>query len=418
MINAFVLPNMITLGIIFIIFCLGAFWTVVYINYRKRIRRKSPLSGFMPNISVLIPAFNEEKNIASVLSSVLSSNYPKNKMEIIVVDDGSKDRTAEIAKVFPVKVLSLKKNMGKIFALNQGIHTASNEVLLTLDADIEIEPSAIKRMVQYFKDPAVGAVSGIYKSKKIHDFASRPLKYILEKAQALEYLGFALSRKQQEVMESILVVPGSIAAYRKSVLLEVGKFDSDTIIEDYDMTIKIHKAGYKVRCDKDAVGWVVAPQTLKSLIRERYRWYRGGLQVIKKHFDMFKFTKIGAITALWALEIFSMTLQLLMAGIVYYRFTYLLTNYTINQLIEMALTPPTLALIDPYFITTLGLTVALIVMGLFTTYISIKMNNDSKRKMFLYPIMVIYNTILFFIWIKALVQEAAKTKCVWIKAEN
>jgi cellulose synthase/poly-beta-1,6-N-acetylglucosamine synthase-like glycosyltransferase len=400
-----------------IVLSIGTFWLFVYINYRRRIKLKFSDKGYLPKISIVIPAYNEEKNIAHTLKSILNSDYPKKKMEIIVINDGSTDKTASIIKKFPVKLISLKKNIGKIAVLNKGIKAAKEKIILTIDSDIEVEPHTIKRMVQYFKDKKVGAVSGIYKSKKIHNFFSSPFKYILEKLQSLEYLGFVLSRKQQEMLDSILVVPGSIAAYRKSVLKKIGGFDDDTLIEDYDTTIKIHKVNYKIRCDKNAIAWVVAPQSLKSLIRERNRWYRGGIQVIKKHRDMFSLTKLGAVTAIWALEVFGMALQLVVFFLVYFKLVYMLMNYSPVQIAQMVFNF-TVGFSSDYVQIMIKIGIILALMGLTTTYISIKINNESIRKILLYPFMTVYNSMLFFIWLRALIKELTGSKNVWVKAES
>jgi cellulose synthase/poly-beta-1,6-N-acetylglucosamine synthase-like glycosyltransferase len=364
---------------------------------------------------VIIPAYNEGGNISNALKSIFKSNYPKDKMEVIVVDDGSTDNTAKIAKEFPIKLVSYKQNKGKVFALNKGIAAAKNDIIITTDADTNFEPQSIGLLVKHFKDKRVGAVAGVYKAKSLNP-VKNIFKFIFEKIQALEYLGFILIRKQQEMLNAILVVPGSIAAYRKDALLKVGGFTDDTVIEDHDMTIKMHNAGYKVKCDKDAMAWVTAPQTLGALLRERIRWYRGGFQVIKKNKSMFR-NRLGAITGIWAADIFGMLLQFTVLGLVMTKLAYYLMNYPIDVLLlnlRMLLTH-LLSLQFNFFDTFSLLTMALMIVSFMNMTISIKLSNDSLIKLFLYPVIMVYSSFLFAIFLKSFYDEFIKKKPIsWL----
>ncbi len=404
--------------VMFLIVFVSMFWLSIYAVYRRRIHTFSRKASFLPNLSVIIPAYNEEKNISNVLRSIFKTDYPKNKMEVIVVNDGSTDKTAEVVKSFPVKLISYKENKGKVYALNKGIGLVKNDIIITTDADTEIESQSIGLLVRHFKDKKVGAVAGVYKARKIASIKNI-FKYLLEKIQSLEYLGFILIRKQQEMLNAILVVPGSIAAYRKEALLKAGGFTDDTVIEDHDMTIKLHKVGYKIKCDKNAMAWVTAPQSVRSLIRERMRWYRGGLQVIKKNRDIFR-NRIGAITGIWSADLLGMMLQFTILGlitsrIVYYLFTYPLDAILLNIRMFLA---HLLTLQWNLFDTFSLLTVALMIISFVNMTISIKLSNDSLTKLFLYPATMVYATFLFGIFLKSFYDELIKKSPItWLKAE-
>lgn len=394
------------------------FWLGLYFVKRKEITKKSKIRKFFPKLSVIIPAYNEENNISTILKSIFKSIYPRNKLEIIVVDDGSTDNTAKIAKKFPVRLISYKQNKGKVHALNKGVSHAKGDIVITTDADAKIGPKTLALLTQHFKDSRVGAVSGIYKAFKKFSWKN-PIGYLLEKFQTIEYFGFSLIRKQQEALNAVLVVPGSIAAYRKSVINEVNGFEDDTVIEDYDMTIKIHKAGYKVKCEKDALAWVVAPQTVKSLIRERTRWYRGGLQVIfRKHSDAFR-TRLGAVTFIWILEAFGMILQFLILSLAAADVTYKFITYGLYELLLnlklwlLSLLQLNLQIFDILLITSF----ILFTVGLINTTISMNLLRESKRKLLLYPMMMVYTTFLMFIFIKSFFQELLRKDMKWVKAE-
>ncbi len=405
-----------------VVFGMGIFWLYIYTSNRKSINKKNRKLSFFPKISIIIPAYNEEKHIGTALKSIFSSNYPRKKMEVMVIDDGSKDNTVKIANKFPVRIVKHKKNMGKIFALNNGIRKAKNEVIVTTDADTILRKNTIGLLVQSFTDPKVGAVGGIYKAIRRYSFKKNPFKYLLERLQSLEYFGFSLIRKEQEVLNSILVIPGSVAAYRKSALKKVGGFDYDTVIEDYDITLKMHKAGYKVRCDKNAVAWVLAPQTIKSLVRQRTRWYRGGLQVLKKHFDIMH-TRVGAVTFVWGFEIMNMLLQVV---VFFMALIHLSGRIATNTLIDFLITLKYWAV--SLFSLKFGLLSGLVLIGLFlftigtiNTAISIKIHGSSMKKMLLIPFMMFYSSFLALIFIKSFFQEIFGKKIQFIgsmKAES
>ncbi|MFQ5836469.1 MAG: glycosyltransferase family 2 protein [Candidatus Bathyarchaeia archaeon] len=256
-------------------------------RHEKKEGSSSPRSSF-PLVTVIVPAYNEEKAIGKTVKALLKLSY-LNK-EIIIVDDGSTDKTLEIARSYVkddvLKVLT-KPNGGKWDALNTGIKTANGEFIVCIDADTLLDQNAIQHLVKHFEDSKIGAVAGNVK------VGNR--RGVVTKLQALEYIvGINLFRRSEAYFQKVTVVPGPIGAFRASLLKEVGLFDGDTFAEDADVTLKILKAGYKTVFEPQAIGYTEAPNTMTAVAKQRYRWYRGSLQCLSKHKDMAFNRKYGS----------------------------------------------------------------------------------------------------------------------------
>jgi len=282
----FAIRNLVTLG--------GAY-------LHKRREKKDSGSDFTdrtPLVTVIVPAYNEEKAISKTVEALLSLSYP-NK-EVIIVDDGSTDRTLEVARSFAkgdlVKVVT-KPNGGKWDALNTGIKGAKGEFIVCIDADTLLDQDAIQHLIKHFRDPNIAAVAG---NVKVGNRSG-----ILTKLQALEYVvGINLHRRSEARLQNVTVVPGPIGAFRVSVLKEIGLFEGDTFAEDADITFRILKAGYKTVFEARAFGYTEAPKSMTSLAKQRYRWYRGSLQVLSKHKDMTfnkKYGRTGTFVMPWTI---------------------------------------------------------------------------------------------------------------------
>jgi len=229
-------------------------------------------------VSVLVPAFNEERVIEGSVRRVLASEQVQ--LEVIVIDDGSVDRTAEIVRTAfanepRVHLLSLP-NGGKAHALNQGIRLSKGDVIIALDADTQFEPLTIARLARWFADNDVGAVAGNAKvGNKIN---------LVTRWQAIEYVTAQnLERRALDQLGAITVVPGAVGAWRRSALDSVGGYPVDTLAEDQDLTIAVQRKGWLVAYDIDAVAWTESPETFKALSKQRFRWAFGTLQCLWKH---------------------------------------------------------------------------------------------------------------------------------------
>lgn len=231
-----------------------------------------------PTVSVIIPAFNEERVIVASVRRVLASDYPG--IAVIVADDGSKDRTsALIAEAFaddPRVTLLTLPNGGKAAALNRALARASSEVVIALDADTQFEPDTIAHLTRWFADPAIGAVAG--------DARVGNRVNLVTRWQAIEYITAQnLERRALAGFDAMTVVPGAVGAWRRTALESVGGYPENTLAEDQDLTIAIQRAGWRVTYDPRAVAWTEAPESFRALARQRYRWAFGTLQCLWKH---------------------------------------------------------------------------------------------------------------------------------------
>lgn len=262
--------------------------TAINVSTSLAYRSKVKAGVNQPLVSIIVPAFNEGKVIQKTIRSLLQLTYPSK--EIIIVDDGSTDDTYKLAveagEGYNVKVLS-KPNGGKWSALNKGVESARGEIIVCIDADTQLDRNAIEYLVKHFDDNRVAAVAGNVKAGNRDN--------LLTKLQALEYVtSINIQRRGEAYLSKLTVVPGPLGAFRKSVLKEVGMYSPDTFAEDADLTLSILKAGYKIKYEPKALGYTQVPYNFKDLAKQRYRWYRGLLQAMKKHKDMLFNSKYGS----------------------------------------------------------------------------------------------------------------------------
>lgn len=255
-----------------------------------------------PPISVLIPAFNEEKVIAKTIRALLASDYP-GSMEILVIDDGSTDGTATTVQSFSDSRVRLitQKNAGKAHALQRGVEESKSEFLIFVDADTQFEKDALRYLVTSCQNPKVGAVSGHARVGNLQTFLAR--------CQDLEYVcGFNLDRRAYAAWNCITVAPGAISVVRKSAIVAAGGFSYETLAEDTDLTLSIHKAGYRIEYQSEAVAHTEAPETYPTLARQRFRWAYGTLQCAWKHRDIIfnpQFKALGwfSLPGIWFFQV-------------------------------------------------------------------------------------------------------------------
>ncbi|PXA99739.1 polysaccharide deacetylase [Nostoc sp. 3335mG] len=242
-------------------------------------RRERPVPPeYQPSVSVIIPAYNEERVIADSVARVLASDYPG--LQVIVADDGSRDATSAVVRERfaddPRVTLLTLVNGGKAAALNRALLQAEGEVIIALDADTRFEPTTIARLARWFADPALGAVAG--------DARVGNRVNLVTRWQAVEYITAQnLERRALAGFDAMTVVPGAVGAWRRAALDAVGGYPEDTLAEDQDLTIAIQRAGWRVTYDPNAVAWTEAPETFKALAKQRYRWAFGTLQCLWKH---------------------------------------------------------------------------------------------------------------------------------------
>ncbi len=245
-------------------------------HHTRLTRRAEQVVDYTPSVSILVPAYNEEVGIERAIRSLADSDYPQ--LEILVVDDGSTDRTAEIVASLRLDRLRLirQDNGGKASALNIGMQFGDGEVLVMVDGDTVFEADTIRNLVRPLADPEVGAVSG---NTKVGN-----RRGLLGRWQHIEYVtGFNLDRRMYEVLQFTPTVPGAIGAFRRDALEEVGGMSGETLAEDTDVTLAIGRTGRRVMYAEQARAWTEAPSTLGGLWRQRYRWSYGTMQAVWKH---------------------------------------------------------------------------------------------------------------------------------------
>lgn len=248
---------------------------------RFRRRKQRDDGTFQPAVAVLIPAYNEEKVIERTVRSVLASDY-KN-LRVIVIDDGSKDRTYQVAcesfaddiAAGRVTVLT-QQNSGKAHALNFALTHVTEEFFVGIDADTIIAHDAISYLVPNFKDSALGAIAGNAKvGNKVN---------LWTRWQALEYITSQnFERRALNMFSAVSVVPGAIGMWRTGAVREAGGYHVNTVAEDADLTMALLQDGYKVEYEDRAIAYTEAPTTANGLMRQRFRWSFGILQAVYKH---------------------------------------------------------------------------------------------------------------------------------------
>ncbi|MFG2790515.1 bifunctional polysaccharide deacetylase/glycosyltransferase family 2 protein [Streptomyces sp. NPDC048419] len=249
-------------------------------HYRLRNRRRFSWGPPVTRpVSVIVPAYNEKECIANTLESLSRSTHP---IEVIVVDDGSTDGTSAIAReaayalgMTNVRVIR-QENAGKPAALNNGVRSASCDIVVMMDGDTVFEPETVRRLVQPFADPEVGAVAG---NAKVGNRDT-----VIGAWQHIEYvMGFNLDRRMYDLLRCMPTIPGAIGAFRREAVLQVGGMSEDTLAEDTDITIAMHRAGWRVVYQEHAKAWTEAPASLGQLWSQRYRWSYGTMQALWKH---------------------------------------------------------------------------------------------------------------------------------------
>jgi cellulose synthase/poly-beta-1,6-N-acetylglucosamine synthase-like glycosyltransferase/peptidoglycan/xylan/chitin deacetylase (PgdA/CDA1 family) len=289
---------------------------------RRPHRKASP--GFNPRVAVLIPSYNEEKVIVRTIRSVLNSDYEN--LHVIVIDDGSSDRTFEVARdayaaeiaAGRVQVLT-KANGGKAAALNYALDRLSEDIYVGIDADTVIAPDAISKLLPHFEDPLVGAVAG---NAKVGNRVNLWTRW-----QALEYITSQnFERRALDLFHVVTVVPGAIGAWRTAPVKAVGGYPINTVAEDADLTMALLELPLKVVYEDRSLAFTEAPIDMNGLMRQRFRWSFGILQAIWKHRLAFVRNKAMGLFALPNILVFQMLLPLVspfidvmfLAGVVHY----------------------------------------------------------------------------------------------------
>jgi len=346
-----------------------------------------------PKISVIIPAYNEEKVIANTIEGLLETKYPKK--EIIFVDDGSKDKTLEIASQYKDKIKVLhKENGGKATAINYGVLYSTGEIIVIVDADTIIGRQSLKEIVKGFEiNEHVAAVAGNIKVRNRTNW--------ITKCQALEYItGIQIVRRAFDVFGSITIVPGALGAFKKSFLKEAGAYGKETIVEDFDQTIKLLKAGLITQGSAKATAYTEAPNTIRDFVAQRKRWYRGNIQVLKRHSDALTNPRYGYLQKL--------------------SLPYLFLGMVITPIIGFTATANAILGVimgDGWYV--FQVMMIFTIVHYLMTSLALRIDGEDQRLLGYAGFLVFgFKQIVDFLLLKAIIEQLTKSKATWTSAQR
>ncbi len=266
-------------------------WMLGALGFHRRFERQEgagsppPLLQPTPPVSILIPCFNEGENVEETIAHAIAVDYPE--FEVIAINDGSRDRTGAILDALTdrydrLRVVHLAENQGKAMALQSGALLARSELLICIDGDALLDPRAIPWLVRHFqRNPRIAAVTG---NPRIRNRTT-----LLGRIQVGEFSSIVgLIKRAQTLFGALFTVSGVITAFRRSAVHSVGYWSPDMLTEDIDITWKLQRQGWQVVYEPHALVWILMPETLSGLWKQRLRWAMGGAQVLLKNLDLLR----------------------------------------------------------------------------------------------------------------------------------
>jgi len=385
------------------------FWLLVLIEKGTKEEKKS-LRKY-PHVTICVPAYNEETNIKATINSLLSLDYPKDKINIIVVNDGSTDRTKDVVKKIIKEnkdrkiILINQKNKGKAAALNKALSLTKTEFFITLDADSIVNKKALKIILPYFKNRNIAAVLPTIKVLEKNT--------IIQKIQYCEYLINFFLKKLMSYLNVINVTPGPFSVYRTKIIKKLGGFDEKNLTEDMEMALKIQKAHYKIIQIIGVDVLTKAPKTFKQFYKQRNRWYKGSILNLVKYREMIFRKRYGdlglfQLPMIFISALFSVTLFLIFIFVIFLK--PLIQRVRALSLIHFDITPLIKYGLSNFSWLNLNLTpmfygLMILIIGLIFIYISYKHHKESLKKsrldIFLY--LLIYPFVISIIWLGVII---------------
>lgn len=378
--------------LIFLSLYVQVFFLVTFLENKKKIvtRKGSIKLSFYPAVTVIVPCWNEEKTIVKTVQSLLDLNYPQDKLEIFLVDDGSADNTWAVIKTFEkysnIKIFK-KENGGKHTALNLGLENLKTDFIGCLDADSIADKESLVRIMSYFeKDETTMAVAPSI-------IANNPTT-IIQHAQKAEYYMAVYVKKMLAFLGAIHVTPGPLTIFRKRVFDELGPYRHAHNTEDMEIAYRMQKNHYKIEQCNDAYVYTNTPTTVYKLYKQRLRWIYGFLNntidyrgvILKKKYGNFSmFTLPSGIVSVFAAS------YLFFKGIIF------LSNFIYNKFIQVQAVGIDYSLsfapkFDPFFINThffLFITIILYSLVIFSMILG--------RKLILGKWSVSFDMVYFFV---------------------
>ncbi|MDO5683314.1 MAG: glycosyltransferase family 2 protein [Propionibacteriaceae bacterium] len=383
----------------------------VAFEFRERRRAQRGDTGLLPShpawsprVSVVVPAYNEERVIGGCLRSILDCGYPN--LEVIAVDDGSKDRTLALLLRFArgerrLHVLR-QDNAGKGAALNRGIEYATGEILMLVDADGQFGPDTIPEMLRAFTDDRVAAVCGSDRPVNLDRVQTRFLAVI-------SHVGTGLVRRALHMLGCLPVVSGNVGAFRRSALLAVavdgmGPLRTDTLGEDLELTWRLHRAGYRVAFAPHAVVHAESPSTLHGLWKQRVRWARGLLQSLWLHRDMIGRPRFG---------VFGMWLAYTVLAMVWLPITQVVGTIALPIAWGAGLWSPPASLMAAFLGSGVALTAVFLIVA-----VALDRTPQDLRHSWTLPLWPVYSVLMSATLIKGLAQELTRAPNQWNKLDR
>lgn len=374
-----------------------AYWPLA-IWFEVRVSRKWTSEAYLPTVSVVVPAYNEELVIENCISSILASDYPN--IQLLLVDDGSSDGTLAVMRQFgqhPAVTVISQKNAGKAAALNNGLERATGEVVLCVDADGVFKADTIKQMVEPFRDPRVGAVCGNDSPVNLNSLQTHLLSILAR-------VGTGFVRRALSEVNCLPIVAGNSGAFRKETLQQTGPFLDGFIGEDLELTWRVHRAGYRVHFQPRAIIYAEVPSSLRSLWKQRVRWARGLLQTARIHRDMYFRPRFG---------LFGYFLPVNLLRMIGVPLLQLLAMALLLLLLLLGQNPLPAGFVAIFL--WLGLGVAII-----TAVLAVALDRawNELRYLYVLPLWVPYSLLMSAIMFWAIVLELRGTEAKWNKLER
>jgi cellulose synthase/poly-beta-1,6-N-acetylglucosamine synthase-like glycosyltransferase len=388
----------------FVMLFVSIFWFITFLTAEKK--KIMNIKKF-PQLTIIVPAYNAESKIRQCIGSLISQKYPG--LKIIIVDDGSTDRTGKIARAYAKKHRNIKylkkKNSGKASALNYGLRHVNTELFGFLDSDTYLSENALKNMVGYFGSD-VGAVTASIKPERVEN--------TIERLQKVEYLISSFTRKLMSHINSLYYTP-AFAIYKTGVIKELGGFDENNLTEDLEIGLRLKKNGYDIENSIEDCAYTEIPNNFKVLFRQRIRWYRGFIYNTKKYSSMLFSRKHGDLGIL-VLPMQYIILALIIPFLLYS--IYDIGTVVFQKAVDLYLTGFDLSYINATSdIIIISPTTFFVLAFVVSFFIMIKLSKDkigsniSKLDYIVY--LIVYPFINVFMWISALAYEIIGAKKKW-----
>ena len=400
--------------LVYILTYFGLFISIFFLLtlFENKNEKRKALPKELPKVSIIVPAYNEENNLNRTINSLLELDYPKEKLEIIIVNDGSTDNTLKIAKSFipyGVKIYT-KKNGGKGKALNYGLKRVTGTLVGCLDADSFVEKESLKKIIPYFYDKNIMAVTPALKVDKPKNFFQR--------IQMIEYFIGIFLRKIFSYLNSIHVTPGPFTIYRKEFFDRYGGYAEHNLTEDIEIALRIQKNGYRIENSTNAVVYTNVPLTFKDLLKQRLRWYTGFIENVSDYKELFSI-KHGNL-GIFILPAAFISILLVIISMFYFGYRFfsdLIQNYINLKSIDFDF----LRLVDfdisrIYINLNAAMILSLLTFfsGLIILFITKRMIKERTKLSFSYVLYIFFYWFLFgFWWFLAIIYKVLKRKVAW-----